>query len=789
MKRFLGCLLCLCGLPLLGATGDPKWATVESNGNWIDVCFTSMGTGGSYTYGATTLIETNGWTNDFRFPGGFITGNDITTVGNLRIDFTSSGFDATGAGVSNPSVSYGTFRKRLAYNNPLTADETVSGSDVICRFALSEKIHSGDTLSSVTTVANLYSQGGNNSTAATLTGSSVTNLSTVPIPRVIAQWGQYANTLTASNDTLRILAFHASATRGNMGISCVKFYARDSAGTYTPTNTVTTGTIDHSYGDQSLVIEFKTTIDYSGLGQGNTISNQFIVYPYRGSSLATEGGDPINFDYGPLITYCNKSNTWKGVYVNVDPAGNNASATATTNIANRLTVTAFTNVALAVQAAGLTNFIFNGASNYGNCYIQLTNGNYAIWGGDSINNRDPSLPWGPVLMPRSDATPSSCIITGLNNALIMNKTAKVMLTNLVINYTANSILLGQGYGNICFDSCTVQTNSGNVAKLADFHTNCWYWHNTFDHYRFALVSGNQDHSWSKFRGNKFTGFSDDASTALINVPFFVGNLILPITNEQYQIVNDNGTSSGFQDLIYDPCIYAFNRMFCSDTAVYAVRIGINTNVTIGSAFIQNVLECTKASSPFPGASIPLDVMNSGKAHETSTHQLFWNNTIVAQYHYPFQLIQTDMTLEDYQDVNNIFCDKELGFDCEQANATYTNRWAGVYSVDTMGNWCSELNNNLYIPGKIEFGYDGIGFGYSTNNPSIIQFANNTSSYGSTATNCNGGDYRLLSTSPLVGRIRTDQRLPFDLYGYPRSGFDPPGAFVAVPVKATAFFGP
>jgi hypothetical protein len=258
---------------------------------------------------------------------------------------------------------------------------------------------------------------------------------------------------------------------------------------------------------------------------------------------------------------------------------------------------------------------------------------------------------------------------------------------------------------------------------------------------------------------------------LINPALFIGNALLPPSPEAYSVAND-ATS------FCDPFIWAFNKfMNADDSQAYAVEYGINTNINIGGAFIQNVIESGKA-----GGSVPWDVMYSQRDNEWCTNVLNWNNTCLGHYHMPFNLGGfRNVSIDHYGDINNLFGSREIEEDVSSQNSSATNRWALLFSVGCFNNASTEIglppNAAIgYNPAGTELGFDGVPSYYNIlTNSFAIKFVENGSAYGG---NGNGlGDYKLQTTSPVINPYLIGPvLLPYDIAGVARGGMDPPGAY-------------
>ena len=179
---------------------------------------------------------------------------------------------------------------RLAYPNQADKD-TVNGSGTYtARTSMSDSIYSTDTVSATST-ANFDSTGD----AYTF---DVTNNSTLGTANVIANWvtpiADFEHTDTLSID---LMAFHASATGGDMGIACVKFFAyKNGSATASYTSTVTTPTTTTASRTGIKYPVFRFTQDISSDAAGDSYRIKAEVYPVWGAMFSSEGDETATYD-------------------------------------------------------------------------------------------------------------------------------------------------------------------------------------------------------------------------------------------------------------------------------------------------------------------------------------------------------------------------------------------------------------------------------------------------------------------------------------------------------------
>lgn len=738
-----------------GGTNAPLWITIEPNGWVADMFVPGLSTNGTYIYG---LGESNS-----------ISGNE-----RLQVGFTSPGYTDSGTSNALPRLVVGTKVLRYPYPNQLNNYEYLSGAGVILRVALSDFVRANDTITNVAISSGFYTQGGTANYPTNIPNGGVTNASGLNAPRCIAMWSQPGRFLVGSNYQLSLVAFHYSGQQGRP-VRAVAFWGVDSAGNRSPTNFVLNPVIDTNQPDANPIVEYTNIIDGSLFAQGSTISNYAKVYPWWGPAL--DFSDGVNLpgaaDYAPQIFYCNKTGGWPGVWALVDT---NASGTpkAVTNWVSSTNGTAvpFPNMAAAINAAGATNSAVNGTNSLSNCYILLTNGAYAVWGGANITSRNPADTWLTV-MGRPDVNWSNVFLNTKNNSQNFDKTTRLRVFNVICAVSTAANTFDNGLEEVLIDRCQVWTNLNAVNLVASF-TNCFF--------RQTLLRGqrqpsnpqlNQAGSWLKLRGNTYTSFDTvDGRTTAIYPVLAIGNRFLPdtgVAGEEYGFVNDAG-------VFLDPLIWAYNFMGRQNGLQYAMTTGINNNVNQGTVIAQNVIE----SVSNVGSSIPLDILFSNRDNEFCTNELFWNNTILANYHPPFNLQGfQNVTMDHYQDLNNIYGGMQEKADVGDVNGNDTNRWSGVWSVGRSGNANANYLKTFTQPAGNERGFDGLNSWFFGNtNAFAFQFLNNA---GATVVGGSGaglGDYHLSTTnSPLASPvIPLTLVLPFDIEGAPRTTNSPPGAY-------------
>ena len=130
-------LTLLAASALNAATGDILSVSIATNGWQALVTIDGVTTNGTYSLGLGT--------------------NNTLVAPTVVLQVTSLGFDDVGQPTTNSRLVYGTRPVRLPYPNQIYNDESLAGSSVTVKIALSDFIYPGDT-ATATILAGLYKQ-------------------------------------------------------------------------------------------------------------------------------------------------------------------------------------------------------------------------------------------------------------------------------------------------------------------------------------------------------------------------------------------------------------------------------------------------------------------------------------------------------------------------------------------------------------------------------------------------------------------------------------------------------
>lgn len=307
------------------ATGDILSAVVRADGWSMDVTIEGFAVGATYDFGS--LDDTPA----------------TVTAPMFSVAVVSEGYNAAGVlGTINRTV-YGTHVVRKPYPNQASKDETVSGSDLVVRVALSESIYNDDknggagtsgTNPAVTIAAGWATNtGGASQTSVAATALACTNNSTLDYPKCIAQWA-WGHTpawkrVEAAFD-IGAIAYHGH------GIACVTLSATEGANSVSG---IATSKTSHPMSASALYYEsYDLAVPLTSMTQGNDITLKFVAYPLVGdadsiidTSTNTTSTDDIR-GLTQITCTCDKTGALKD-YAVVSSAGNDSTGAKSTTLA------------------------------------------------------------------------------------------------------------------------------------------------------------------------------------------------------------------------------------------------------------------------------------------------------------------------------------------------------------------------------------------------------------------------------------------------------------------------
>lgn len=255
------------------------------------------------------------------------------TTPKVTLTVTSPGYDSAGAATTVTRTVWGTVALRKPYPNETANDETVSGSDVTVRLALSELIYADDTVT-LTCLSGLYTAGGTPSNAKS--SFAVTNQSTKAAPLVIARWLTVPFQKAGSSFDVELCVVHQFG-RSNKMVNAVKFIATGRTSAATSNVTVTSMAASNVATRAGYKVPvFRGTVDLSGMTQGELVDIKAICYPFIGASFdtATYGEawpSPNLTQYCTVL--CDKAGNYSSAIAYVSTTGNDGTGVVSSNAA------------------------------------------------------------------------------------------------------------------------------------------------------------------------------------------------------------------------------------------------------------------------------------------------------------------------------------------------------------------------------------------------------------------------------------------------------------------------
>ena len=774
MKKLLFLLSLLAG-DAFGSAGDVLNARVETNGQFLAITVSSIGTNGSFNFGAVTnysrLIS----------PLAKMTGASVT------LQVTSPGYDTSGNAVTRTRWVYGTRQLRFTYgtggqtNNNYVNDVTASGSDALIRMAMSDCVYSGDTIVALAVVANWYS---NNNANASVT---VTNSSMAAYPKVIAKWGQ-ANydAIRGSTYVLRVVDIDAFGMNGSM-VACVQCWAKDAHGNAT-TNLVSKMIWDRAAGDAVPVCEHVATMDASGLTKFDVITNFYRALPWIGDPLAIADSSDGLFNsadpyWHPLYFYNAQTNVVCAV---VEPTnGTSSGVVITTNLDVNNLPAAFQNCGQAANAICAVNNSKFSHNDSGNGIIYLRGATNGAFGGTSVTN--------------STAGPTFLVITNFPGeaATFSQKISPSKLNNKMrlcgnINFNVNSAFPFSAVSNIWLDGITINVtnSSGDMIDGAGVH---WATRCVVSNLDQGLSQqGTQNTIWELIRGN----WIYNGKVAPMHPYCFIGNL--RDTGLSGQVLSSE--LSGIPRVVQTPII-AYNKFLrVTNNGSTSFSFFASIDCTNGAAFVQNVIEYIGTNGSDTVFALSGDSSTANLTNVNCIANTFLGGKANTEYN---DNGSNAVTRVNCRDIGNVYGDGNRKSDTHNGGShgpdgARTGNWGPYWSVGSYGNCWLEYSVELPVSASGQFinEFAGLG-GYqpaisveaepsgASNVWGFPKFINDQNYDG---TNTVGhGDYHVHPSSPAHWARSGMWMLPADLDGRPRSTMDPAGAYASSGYRVTGGF--
>jgi len=774
MMRLLFIALLLLPIRSFSATEWPLVGIEIESSGWVAKVKANTCPNFNGANANTNLMVTNGFSS-LNLPGN---GNAITFY------LTSMGYDSSGNPTTVGRTIYGTKVLRLPYplfnTNSIIAEQT---TNCVLRIALSDFIYSRDSNITATAIVGFFysTNGASVTNSAAFTSATVTNSSTLPYPKVIANWTEVPHRRSGNELRLSATGFHASGRDGKP-LAGMRFQSKDAHGN-SVSQFVAQASIDRNQLDSVPVIEYFCNQDYSSFTNGDVITNYFQAYPIIGDSSAvcdaSDGVNPVESPYyRPLWTFCDRLNRFTGVAI-VSITNNAGSAGVVTT--NGTDGAAFASISQAAKALADTNNAMYGINSaFGT--IRLRAGGHSFVGTAASPPTTRPDTW--LIITNMDGRDLCVITNGTGNGDIQDRIALHGVSIL-----ANEAFTFSSCSNLWLHQCVlaVTNSSQDVIDGIGFHfvTQC--------------ISSNWDQGFTQ-QGSQNTTF------ALVRGNWIRGKL--PVIHPYTVVGNDMRVTNVLAGLLSTSLsgipypaqneIIAFNKFMGLDYAGSTITsfYGGSQNLTNGAAIIQNILENIRTNSPGT-----LDFLQADSTTGFGTNVIYWHNTINGErFSYGYDAINT-IAHPRYQwsIYNNIWSDANTKHDTftgdtDGAQGARIGGWPVLYGVSHVGNFNVEATNTE-AGGSFILEFAGLGCYQPAITPGTqpLVCGQNQASFAAYVSdqsitnklfgvNASGsGDYRFRSESP-VWRTVGKWVLPYDIEGHTRSAVDPPGAYISGNLK-------
>ncbi len=732
MKRILIILAILfLSISAYAADGDITAVRINASGWYAEVDIENLAVAGTYDFGLGT--------------------NNNPSTAKMVFTVTSAGYADDGTATTITRTVYGTNYKRKIYPDNADADESAAAGTLTVLVALSEWIYSSDTMT-VSIASAFYTK-----VTATnaVTDMAVTNSSGEAYPRVVANWTWPGNSrITGSSFTLRCAAYHRSAQQGKP-VKVVKFTATDQHA-HTVEAFVTSPTIDRSMADAVPVIEYIGTISTSTLTQGDTITCNFIAYPWYGDAGSlVDTADTVNTMptplYAPQSYLLDKDNTYGVTVAVVDSvAGNDGTGAAVDYAAFNPASppNAYATIAAAASAVAAYNNTNHSRNNTAAGIIYLKEGNHVFTGGTvSAGGQADGVCW-TTMTKFPGTTRANVLITSAANTKQVSEKLKV--EDIKITNSTTSCFTGMNY--LWVHNCDIDPTGA-----ATFYVNTVIY---FTHSSLWSCAEYAPYSTVNASRALFRGCTTQEQLVTGFMPYvFIGNSVQKTGVAAFLTEYTSQTVP-----VVDNSIYAYNSLH-HFSATSGVMAGLDARtLTHGMAIIQNVFEQVS------GTAAILRIASDGStiASDGVNNVLIWNNTSTGQR---WNLAYNDYSLNDvgpayrkhWSIYGNITDDYNCVTDIDAHGGTPDNDRYGnhsvIHGVGFSGNII--LNREGTPAYENKFG----GLYHKRDEPLEPNFINDESLATDGAGN---GNYNLLITSPSLALIPSGKAvLPYDFVGHPR----------------------
>lgn len=739
------------------AAGDILAAEVQADGAFLVITVAGVSTGGTYAHG--------------------LGANGDTSTAKVALSITSTGYDDTGGVISVSRTVYNTQTKNALVPSETTPDETVVGSDVKIRIALTDYVYAGETITAAI-LGGLYTQGGTPSAASL--AQAVTNSSTATHQKVVTNWTMVPKQrVTGNTFRVRAVAFHRHGEQGRP-VRAVKFIATD-AHSHTAEAWVTAPAVDSTMtGDQVKVCEYFADLDVSAFTNLDDLTLNLEAYPWVGDSgavqkTATSGYSQPTPHPAPLTFLIDKAGTYGVTVAVVSSAGNDGTGAVVDSVSFNAgsPPAAFATIGGAANAIRAYNQTNRSRTDIGGGVIYLRAGSHAFIGASGTFGTTPKT-WCTITTFPGDA---QAVIGSQSVATKLTSAGLLKIDNVEISSTA--VTFNDTGAWLWFNDCRLNSSGSTVVNAT---TLWWVTGGSVPLFTQGLRAFSTNNtSLVLARGLDLTGF-----TKTIQVYTVVG-CRKPDSGTSVLFLND---FAGMGCPHPDQTILAFCTSYgWNTTASSQVSFWGNFGNTIGGAIVGVILEQRIDS--------PTSIFEAAASEATSTNTpvnnlILANCTVVgAKINIAYNsAVIVRKERKYWRTILCIFDDINIkGQDFDDPtfgkSATRDGNLEYQYHVGFEGCYIAEVTGvggagsfNGHVPGRFTVHRDT-----TTEAASVVAFVDRKSWTGSAA-GAGGGDYHLQAGSPARSLGTTLRYLPVDINGHAWSR-PFPGALSDIPVPGNA----
>jgi len=711
--------------PASPVTGDILSVSIDTNA-------------GGKTYATVTV---KGFTTGATYAYGMGTNNDPSAA-KVVFDVYSEGYDSAGNLKVITRRIYGTRTMRKAYPSEASLDESVSGSDLVFRVALSNWIYADDNTGVgksgrapiVTIAAGLVTNSGGAGQTSRAAYLTCTNNSTTAYRMAFGQWDTIPAQVATSSFRVGFTPRHTH------GIACVRFDADGASSSANVNATVSTWTARQRTGTSLYGECLETTIPITGFTQGERVDLRCRAYPTVGDATAILDTNSYTTTANEILGrnkssfYCNKNDSWSYAVVNFS-TGNDATAVVSSTLATA-------NASPYLKIGKAIDGLRTASATFARVYVRAGTGSImgtqpaSVWSNNS---------WCEVRAYPGDAAP---VLTN-DGTFFTNLPLRLRYVGATYRLVANS---GGLYGNnttsfLWYDGITFDANGYSTTNpISDYMAGCYL----------TDCLGVDATKWDNFE------VGSDRCAAWLDGCVLTGDGGSNYASGIYRTVactatawtmRPKPTANPAPDL--DNLLCEHNKFMSKDSSTGSyITIQADRYVgsqTIGMSFVGNIIETTDSTVPvfelFDGSSggTEIDTANIVVEHNTFVGQRFnfgYNDYGTTAYKRLGWSIKNNASTNWYCKGDDFTGNPGGG------SGNRTGAWPLMYGVNCAG--------NRWVSTAIPMEFDGI----YCDGSATMGYTNDNSATGSDDAN---GDYTPAVGSDLLGNA-VESQVHFDMLG-------------------------